>query len=124
MSRPPFLVPALLLLVATLALACQEGRDYAKTVAGGLDKARETEMRASFHALAQALEAYQIDNNRLPDRLADLPDVASGRLKAVDAWESPLRYRVSAYGYEVVSDGKDGQPGTEDDIALRDGQVE
>jgi hypothetical protein len=122
MSRLALL--AAVLVVLPLAPACQEGREYAKTVAGGLDRARQTEMRASFQTLAQALEAYRIDANRYPDRLADLPDVASGRLSATDAWDSELRYRASGGSYEVLSDGPDGRPGTEDDIALRDGHVE
>ena len=122
MIRSPILAAALTLLL--LAPACKEAEDYAKTVAGGMDRARQTEVKASFQTLAQALEGYAVDHGRYPDRLADLPDVASGRLRAVDPWENPFRYRAAAGGYEVLCDGPDGQPGTEDDIALRDGRVE
>lgn len=122
MTRSPIVAAVLALLV--LVPACREAEDYAQTVAGGMDRARRTEMMASFQTLAQALEGYAVDHGSYPDRLADLPDVASGRLPAADPWENPLRYRAAAGGYEILCDGPDGQPGTEDDITLRDGRVE
>jgi hypothetical protein len=122
MTRWTNLVAALALL--SLAPACQEAEDYAETVAGAMDRAKVAEMKVSMKALGQALEGHVVDHGRYPDRLADLADVASGRLRTVDSWENPLRYRTDSGGYELLSDGPDAQPGTEDDIALRDGRVE
>jgi len=125
LERNSPLLPALLALVLGAGLlACQEGRDYVRTVVTAQGRAEGMQMRASFHALASALQAYQLDQGHYPDRLADLPEVASGRLRADDPWGAPLRYRSEGGGYEVRSPGPDGRPDTEDDILLRDGQVE
>jgi hypothetical protein len=117
---------AILILALSLALAagaCKEGREYAQTVAGGMDKARETEMRATFHGLAETIETYQIHEGRYPDRLEDIPDVASGRFRTDDAWGNAMRYTKTESGYDVISAGMDENFGTEDDLVLRDGQV-
>jgi hypothetical protein len=119
-------VKRLVLAVAFLiaSLGCQQGRDYAKTVAGGLDKARRTEVRASLQTLGTAIERFQIDRGHYPDRLEELPEVGSGRSRSTDPWGAELRYRRTDGGYEVRCVGPDGTEGTEDDIVLRDGQVE
>jgi type II secretory pathway pseudopilin PulG len=121
MSR---ILPILALLFALALSGCKEGREYAETVVGAMDRAQATEVKASLQVLASSLESYQIDHGRYPDRLADLPDVASGRMRSEDPWGNELRYRPSGAGYEVVCLGPDGELGTEDDVALRDGRVE
>jgi hypothetical protein len=107
-----------------LSAACEEGREYAETVVGGMDKAKQMEVRASLQVLATALARHQMDHGRYPDRLSDLPEVSRGLSRTEDPWGQPLQYTTTGQEYQVVSSGPDQVPGNQDDVVLRDGWVE
>jgi general secretion pathway protein G len=88
--------------------------------------------RAQLRALAQGVEQFRIDTGRFPSTSEGLtalqsapPGVAGWRgpylRQAVpaDPWGNPYRYRSPADGheFEIVSLGKDGQPGGTQDAA-------
>lgn len=122
LSRIPLL--ALVLSAFVLASGCKEGEAYLQTVAGAQDKAGSAAFRTSLMAYATALQTYQLETGRYPASLGDLPEVRSHRLPAEDPWGAPLTLRAEGSSYEIRSPGPDGRDGTEDDIVMRDGQVE
>jgi len=88
--------------------------------------------RAQMRALAQGVEQFRLDTGRFPtsaEGLAALQTVPPGVVgwrgpylrQAVppDPWGQPYRYRAPADGhdFEIVSLGKDGQPGGTQDAA-------
>lgn len=77
--------------------------------------------RASLLVVRHALDSFRADNEgRCPKRLDDLRE--AGYLAEVpgDAWGRPLRLtcpgRKDPYGYDLSSDGPDGEPGGLDRI--------
>jgi general secretion pathway protein G len=89
-------------------------------------KSEVTAVRAQIDALEKALDTYRLDNGRYPTNeqglnalLVKPPDAARWNgpylRKAVplDPWGNPYRYKYPSErgDYEVVSYGKDGQPG-------------
>jgi len=88
--------------------------------------------RAQMRALAQGVEQFRIDTGRFPtssEGLAALqtaPPGAAGwrgpylrQAVPADPWGNPYRYRSPAEGkdFEILSLGKDGQPGGAQDAA-------
>ena len=91
------------------------------------DAARISATRASIAAIANAIEIYNMDVGRLPSSLDDLitnpgastwdgPYLKGGKQNLLDAWGQPFTYKKDGNGYKVVSAGKDGQVGSEDDL--------
>jgi general secretion pathway protein G len=92
-------------------------------VLGGADRGKANLAKSQIQTLAGKIDSYQLDTNRLPSRLEDLvaaPSGVSGWLgpyskpaELNDPWGHPIEYRVPGEGqpYELISLGKDGQPG-------------
>jgi general secretion pathway protein G len=89
-------------------------------------KSEVTAVRAQIDALEKALDTYRLDTGRYPSTeqglnalMAQPPDAPKWTgpylRKAVplDPWGNPYRYKSPAErgDYEIVSYGKDGQPG-------------
>ncbi len=91
------------------------------------DNARIKATRASIAAISTQVDVYQLDTGRYPSSLDNLlsssgeqnwngPYLRGGENALVDAWGTRFQYRTEGNGYKVISAGKDGQMGTEDDI--------
>jgi general secretion pathway protein G len=100
-------------------------------------RAKDTTARAQVELLAAAVEAYRLDNDRFPTTeqgltalrtrptLDPLPRSWRGpylrREVPVDPWGRPYIYRspgpVNPDGYELLTLGRDGQEGGEDEDA-------
>ena len=100
---------------------------------GRTEQARITAAMTQISTFGTALDAFEVDTGSYPrgqDGLAQLlvapPDVTGWRgpyLKSdipLDPWQHAYIYefpgRVNANGYDIVSMGPDGQPGTADDV--------
>jgi general secretion pathway protein G len=125
--QPPAAAPFLVLVIlATLAAIV-----YPK-LAGRSEQARVTAAQTQISSFSTALDAFEVDNgyyprgkNGLEDLVrqpSDAPNWRGPYLKELpdDPWgnayqyESPGRYNVT--GYDLLSPGPDGKPGSEDDI--------
>jgi len=92
-------------------------------VLGGADRGKANLTRSQIQTLAGKIENYQLDTGKLPAKLDDLvtaPGGASNWLgpyakpaELNDQWGRPIEYRVPGQGrpFDLVSLGKDGQPG-------------
>lgn len=72
--------------------------------------------RATLSVVHGALAAYRADHERrCPSSLAELEAAGYLAIPAVDAWGRPLRLtcpgRLHPHGYDLVSDGPDGEAG-------------
>ena len=97
----------------------------ASRILGGGDRAKANLAKAQVQTLAEKVQQYEMDTGTLPgslDALVDNPGNATGWLgpyaKAAelkDPWNHPYEYRVPGDGqaFDLVSLGKDGQPGGE-----------
>ncbi|USN98114.1 MAG: type II secretion system protein GspG [Phycisphaeraceae bacterium] len=82
-------------------------------------KAKVQTTKASLNVINGAIKQFQVEKSRLPNTLADLiPDfIEAGKTK--DGWRNEIYYKPTpgaARDYELLSFGKDGTPGTDDDI--------
>ena len=68
-------------------------------------------------ALAARISDYQSENRYLP---ASLSDLGTDTPLLTDPWGNPYEYRLTTdkRGFDLVSLGEDGKPGTDDDILL------
>ena len=92
-------------------------------VLGGADRGKANLAKSQIQTLAGKVENYQLDTGALPSRLEDLvvrPGGASGWLgpyakeaELKDPWGNAIDYRAPGQGqpFDLVSLGKDGQPG-------------
>ncbi len=92
-------------------------------VLGGADKGKFKLAESQIQTLAGKIENYQLDTGALPARLEDLvaaPANATGWLgpyakpaELKDPWGRAIEYRVPGEGkpFDLLSLGKDGQPG-------------
>lgn len=113
------------MLMATLAIG----------VSGQIDKARISNTKTQIGRIDQALQFYKLDNKRFPnndqglDALVSQPSAApvprhydpAGYIKRdvlMDAWDTPMQYRVpgehNPYTYDIWSFGPDGVEGNDD----------
>jgi general secretion pathway protein G len=95
----------------------------ASRVLGGADRGKANLAKSQIQTLAGKIDNYQLDTNKLPSKLDDLvtaPGGVSGWLGPYanasdlnDPWGHPIEYRVPGDGkpYDLISLGKDGQPG-------------
>lgn len=97
----------------------------ASRILGGGDRAKANLARAQVQTLAEKVQQYEMDTGGLPPALEALVDntanaagwlgpyAKAGELK--DPWNHPYVYRVPGEGqaFDLVSLGKDGQPGGE-----------
>ncbi len=95
-------------------------------VSGRREPAMIRATRASIAAVSTAIDLYEVDTGRRPSSIQDLlrdpgapnwngPYIRGG--VPLDAWGTPLEYRVSGGSFVVVSAGPDMQMGTSDDIS-------
>lgn len=85
------------------------------------EKAKVSTTKASMNVIKGAITQYQIEKSRLPESLNDLvPDyIEEGKTK--DGWRQEFYYKPTpggAHDYELMSFGKDTEPGTDDDIDI------
>ena len=68
--------------------------------------------------LMAKIEAYKSTTGSYPDSLKALIDPTDPieKKQILDLWGHPYIYRTTRGGFELLSAGKDGQPGTKDDI--------
>ena len=100
---------------------------------GRTESAQITAAHTQISTFGTALNAFEIDTGSYPrgqDGLQQLvvqpPDVAGWRGPylvsniPLDPWQHPYSYefpgRINTSGYDIISMGPDGQPGTADDI--------
>ncbi|MGN6112378.1 MAG: type II secretion system major pseudopilin GspG [Luteimonas sp.] len=97
----------------------------ASRILGGGDRARANLAKAQVQTLAEKVQQYEMDTGGLPPALDALtanaanvpgwlgPYAKPAELK--DPWNHPYVYRVPGEGqaFDLVSLGKDGQPGGE-----------
>ncbi|MHC4429155.1 MAG: DUF4190 domain-containing protein [Planctomycetota bacterium] len=82
-----------------------------------LAEPERTELTRDMIFLAAAIRAYEAEHRYLPADLSDL-DVDVPLL--TDPWGNRYEYRLTTEtrGFDLVSYGTDGQPGTDDDVYL------
>lgn len=97
----------------------------ASRILGGGDRAKANLARAQVQTLAEKVQQYEMDTGTLPsalDALVGNSGNASGWLgpyakpaELKDPWNHPYVYRMPGEGqaFDLVSLGKDGQPGGE-----------
>ena len=76
----------------------------------------------AMQQLRQAITEYQMDHNKIPSDLAVLEGEYTETLPA-DGWGNAFRMQIpgpTGQPFDIISDGPDGQAGTEDDIKLSD----
>lgn len=75
------------------------------------------EVTSDMVNMSLSLVEYEKDEGRLP---ADLSVLGLGVANLTDPWGNPYRYELIGDdpGFDVVSNGSDGIPGTHDDMAL------
>jgi general secretion pathway protein G len=100
---------------------------------GRTEQARVTAAITQISTFGTALDQFEVDTGRYPSgtdglqqlivRPADVTNWNGPYLKSdipLDPWGHPYSYeypgRINATGYDIVSMGPDGQPGTTDDI--------
>lgn len=93
----------------------------ASRILGGGDRAKANLAKAQVQTLAEKVQQYEMDTGSLPGSLQDLvsssatgwlgPYAKDAELK--DPWNHPYVYSVPGDGqpFDLVSLGKDGQPG-------------
>lgn len=92
--------------------------------AGQGDKARQSTTKTKMRSVQQAIETYLLENGNVPMDLSVLTSGSTPLLPTLpkDAWRNDLVYYpqsdVIGKQYTLLSVGKDGQEGTEDDIDL------
>lgn len=82
------------------------------------EKAKRKATFVSMETISQALDSYQLDKNTLPPDLATLGKQDLDPRKLKDGWGRDFYFSAPGAGgapYELISAGKDGQFGTEDD---------
>ncbi len=94
-------------------------------VIGGADRGKANLAKSQIQTLAGKVENYQLDTGSLPSKLEDLvaqPGNATGWLgpyakeaELKDPWGHAIDYRVPGDNkpFDLISLGKDGQPGGE-----------
>jgi len=121
------LVEMLLVLVILATLAAI----VIPKMAGRSQQAKVTSAQTQINSLELALDAFEVDNGYYPKTgaLDDLVEQPAGAtnwkgpyLKKIplDPWGGPYTYdypgKHNPSGYDLMSNGPDGQAGTEDDI--------
>ena len=98
--------------------------------AGVMKKFRQARGQTTILAMQQvanAIIAYQLEKGKIPtggDGLnALVPNYLDSEKNLQDAWGHPFHYEVpgpKGQPFDIISDGPDEQPGTDDDIRLSD----
>jgi len=83
------------------------------------EKAKVRTTKASLEVIKTAITGYQIEKSRLPESILQLVPGYLEEGKTKDGWKREFYYKPTPGGareFELISFGKDGEPGTEDDI--------
>jgi len=96
---------------------------------GRSEQARNAVAKADVVSLSLALDLYEMDNGSYPQALSGLITKSSAasnwlgpyiKKKPMDPWGREYIYKypgaINASTYDLYSSGKDGQPGTADDV--------
>jgi uncharacterized membrane protein YraQ (UPF0718 family) len=110
-TRKLFLYPLIgIITIALIAIAAEFLlADYFKA----------TNTKKEMSEIAEALNKYKYHQNKYPEDLQEL--IGNNPLKKEwlnDQWGHPYKYSVSASGPVLVSLGKDGKEGTDDDLSF------
>ncbi|PIR18433.1 MAG: type II secretion system protein GspG [Deltaproteobacteria bacterium CG11_big_fil_rev_8_21_14_0_20_49_13] len=86
-------------------------------------KAKIKTTQLAMHQLSQAITEYQLDHNKIPTVGDGLSSLEPEYMETVpnDGFGNPFHYEVPGQNgkpFDIISDGPDGTPGTEDDIRL------
>jgi hypothetical protein len=103
----------------------------AATAVQGLDRARRERSLERLEQLRTALTRYAIDHDGAVPEGSSLGSVSAELsprylpiVPAEDGWGNTMSYASDGRTYSIVSAGPDGESGTPDDLALRDGAVQ
>lgn len=93
------------------------------SVLGGQKRANIRATEASLRTINTAITDYRVYANRFPENLDLLVgEYLQGQGSLNDAWGNRFYYMIQVGNeqqpYLLISDGPDGEPGTEDDIDL------
>lgn len=111
-------------LLVVVAIIATLGTIAIKNVNEYLKKADETAARASVRSLSEAVTSYYTEHKKFPTTLTQLvegtddnpPIVEGGEGALIDPWDNEYRLEKKGKRFVIISDGPDGQPGTDDDI--------
>lgn len=122
------LVEVLLVLIILVII----GSIVVPNLFGVKDKADIDAAKAQVNSLKTAMQMYRLDFNKYPSTLKDLVEEPSDKAQAdkwnryleedikKDPWGNEYQYlakgKKNPNGYDLWSNGPDGQSGTEDDI--------
>lgn len=115
-ARPAFSLLELMLVLVILGLLSTVA---AVALLPQAEKAKVKTTKASLEVIKSAITGFQIDKSRLPNGLNELIPNYLEEGKMRDGWKRDFYYRPTPGGareYELISFGKDGEPGTDDDI--------
>jgi general secretion pathway protein G len=93
-------------------------------LSGRVTDANKARVQSDLKVYETAIDMYAIEHNdNYPKTLSELNSGERTYVKEVknDPWGNPYQLKVPGAGgrpYDLFSTGKDGQPGTEDDITL------
>ncbi|MES2504051.1 MAG: type II secretion system protein GspG [Myxococcota bacterium] len=92
----------------------------AVAVFGQMEKGQKSAARTEAAGLAQKLVIYKAERRKAPDSWEDLIKNGDVEKAPVDPWGNEYRFVCpgthNAKSCDVVSNGPDGQPDTEDDV--------
>lgn len=86
-------------------------------------KAKIKTTQLAMQQLSQAVTEYQMDRGKIPSASDGLNVLEGEYMESMpmDGWGNPFHYEVPGQNsrpFDIVSDGPDSTPGTEDDIRL------
>ena len=122
--RAGFTFIEIMLVIAMIAILATV---VAVTTGDKQDKAKVSAAKQTIAALSTGADLYQLDVGDFPRSLDELINDPGKKnwdgpylkkLKEIpdDPWGQPYAYKVEGKGFSLVSAGKDGQVGTEDDV--------
>lgn len=91
-----------------------------------IDKTNKTAAKTAVDNLKGAMTNWMIDHKKatpssnlnvlIEPNGDEEPYIEGGEGALIDPWNNPFRIETKGKRYAIISDGPDGQPGTEDDI--------
>lgn len=120
-SRPGFSLLEITLVLVIIGMLMAVA---AVNLLGGAERARTRTTKISMKTIQTSIKDYQLNHAGTPptglQQLVVEKYLEDSALK--DGWDQPFYYSVSATSqdqpYQLISNGPDKQPGTEDDISI------